>query len=86
MDWKPILKFLSYLEINLFLLIPFAIMISLALVCFCYHCHQCVRDRRRARIENRVVPLPLNRLSISPGCSIVASTKLTHSRNSADNY
>ncbi|XP_016948941.1 hemotin [Drosophila biarmipes] len=88
MDWSTIFELLKKTEINLFVLIPFGVMISLAFVCCSYHCHQCIRDRRRARIEEQKVllDLPLSRLSVSPGCSIVASTKFTHSRNSADNY
>ncbi|EDW54637.1 GM18697 [Drosophila sechellia] len=48
----------------------------------------CIRDRRRARIEEQKaqLPLPLSRMSITPGCSMVASTRLTHSRNSVDIY
>ncbi|XP_017013404.2 hemotin [Drosophila takahashii] len=88
MDWSDLFELVKNSEINLFLLIPFGVAISMAFVCFCYHCHQCTRDRRIARYEEQklLLDLPLSRLSITPGCSIVASTKLTHSRNSADNY
>ncbi|KAH8374967.1 hemotin [Drosophila serrata] len=80
-----VLKTLS-LKIDPILLIPFGVMCSMALLCYCYHCHQCVRDRRRARNEKRELPQPLNRLSISPGCPIIANTKLTHCNNRVEDY
>ncbi|KAH8337278.1 hypothetical protein KR059_005130, partial [Drosophila kikkawai] len=82
------LTFLKTLELKLdpFLLVPFGIMLLIALLCCCYHCHQCVRDRRRAQNEKRELSQPLNRLSISPGCPIIAGIKQTHCNNSAEEY
>lgn len=73
-------------KIDPILLVPFGVVFAMALLCYCYHCHQCVRDRRRARTEKRELPQPLNRLSISPGCPIIASTKLTHCNNRSEVY
>ncbi|XP_033164867.1 hemotin [Drosophila mauritiana] len=88
MDYFKVFEIVFHSEINPFLLIPFVATIALTLSCYCYHCYQCIRDRRRARIEEQKaqLPLPLSRMSITPGCSMVASTRLTHSRNSVDIY
>ncbi|KAH8243291.1 hypothetical protein KR032_006317 [Drosophila birchii] len=82
------LKFVKtlFFKLDPILLVPFGVMFWMALLCYCYHCHQCVRDRRRAQKEKRELPQPLNRLSISPGCPIIASTKLTHCNNRAEDY
>ncbi|XP_017084344.1 hemotin [Drosophila eugracilis] len=88
MEISELLENFKSMELNLFLLIPFGVLVSMVLVCYCYHCYQCVRDRRRARIEDQkaLLHLPLSRLSITPGYSIIALTKLTHSQSSAENY
>uniref|UniRef100_A0A6P4DXN8 Hemotin n=1 Tax=Drosophila rhopaloa TaxID=1041015 RepID=A0A6P4DXN8_DRORH len=86
MDEEPIWTLLKDWKINLFLLIPFGVAMSAAFLCFCYHWYQCVRDRRRAQIEKRVLPLPLSRISIRPGGSLVENTISIHSNNSADKY
>ncbi|XP_039492228.1 hemotin [Drosophila santomea] len=88
MDDFKVLTIVYISQINPLWLIPSVVIMALTLVCYCYHCHQCIRDRRTARIEDQkaLLPLPLSRLSIIPGYNEVASTKLTHSRNSVDIY
>ncbi|EDV48591.1 hemotin [Drosophila erecta] len=91
MDGFKVFEVVYHSPISPLLLIPPVVTIALTLACYCYHCHQCIRDRRTARIEEQqarkqLLPLPLSRLSITPGCKEVACTKLTHTRNSVDIY
>jgi len=83
MDCFKVFEVVFQSEINPLLLIPAVATIALTLCCYCYHGYQWIRDRRTARIEEQQaqLPLPLSRISITPGCSMVATTKLTHSRN-----
>ncbi|XP_026850686.1 hemotin [Drosophila persimilis] len=91
MDWSMKSHLLAYYyyqcpNISPWCLILFGGIVAVTLVCYSCHCYQFIRDRRRLRSQNRQLPQPLVRLSVSPGCPHIINTKLTHSKNLAEAY